>query len=98
MLNGERKLLVGKALLSNACMSQKEARSIMVNYIADYAQKQNNVDFLHVWLADGYNNHCECEECAKKLPSDYYVILLNELDKKLTEAGVKTKTCTAYLP
>ena len=90
MLNGERKLLVGKALLSNACMSQKEARSIMVNYIADYAEKQNNVDFLHVWLADGENNICECVECQKKTPSDWYVILLNELDIELTKRGLDT--------
>jgi hypothetical protein len=44
-----------------------------------------------VWLADGIHNQCECEECQKKRPSDWYVILLNELDEKLTKAGSKTR-------
>ena len=49
------------------------------------------MDLLHVWLADGTNNQCECADCAKHLPSDLYVLLLNELDEKFTAAGIDTK-------
>ena len=46
---------------------------------------------LHVWQADGAGNHCECEECCKARPSDFYIQMLNELDEKLTVAGLETK-------
>lgn len=90
MIGGERKLKNGVPLNTNICMSQPEARKIMIDYIADYAEKQNNVDFLHIWLADGSNGHCECEECQKKNTSDWYVILLNELDEELTRRNLDT--------
>jgi len=90
MMNGERKFRGGVPLNTNVCMSQPEARRTMVQYIADYAEKQNNVDFLHIWLADGKNNHCECEECKKKQTADWYLILLNELDSELTLRGLDT--------
>lgn len=76
---------------TNACMSNPKARELMVNYIVDYADRHQNVDYLHIWLADGYNNHCECEECQKKLPSDWYVMLMNELDEALTEKKLTTR-------
>ncbi len=49
------------------------------------------MDTLHFWLADGSNNHCECEECRKKRPSDWYIRMLNELDARMTEEGVSTR-------
>ena len=90
LLNGEREYYHGIPLNTNVCMSNPETRRIMVNYIADYAEKQNNVDFLHIWLADGKNNHCECEVCRKKTTSDWYIILLNEIDEELTRRKLDT--------
>ena len=72
-------------------MSNKEARNIVSDYIVDFSRAHKNVDYLHVWLADGTNNHCECEECQKKTPSDFYMMLMNEIDEKLTEAGLDTR-------
>jgi len=90
MINGERKLFGGVPLNTNVCMSNPEARRIMANYIADYAEKQNNVDFLHIWLADSSNNHCECENCRKKDTSDWYITLLNDIDAELTRRNLDT--------
>lgn len=87
-LNGERVLYGGIPLNTNICFSNQEARKIMVNAIADYAEMQNNVDFLHIWLADAEENHCECAQCRKKSVSDWYVILLNEVDEELTRRGL----------
>lgn len=70
---------------TNFCMSNPKARKKVVDYVADFALKHENVDYLHLWLADGTNNHCECSECQKKTPSDWYMILLNEIEEKLTE-------------
>ncbi len=86
-INGERKFYQDSPAVTNFCMSNKEARTKVADYIVEFSQKYANIDYLHVWLADGANNHCECENCQKKTPSDWYIMLLNEIDEKLTEAG-----------
>ena len=91
MMDGERKYFRGVPLNTNFCMSNPEARRLVANKIADYAESATNVDYLHVWLADGYNNHCECEECQKKIPSDWYIMLMNELDEELTRRELETR-------
>lgn len=90
-LNGVRELRGGVALNTNVCMSNPKVRSIMAQSIADYAEKHTNVDYLHVWLADGTRNHCECEECQKLAPSDFYLMIMNEVDEILTERGLATR-------
>lgn len=89
--DGKRTLFNDRPRHTEFCMSNTEARSRVVNYIADYAASHGNADYLHVWLADARNNHCECENCVKRTASDWYVILLNELDRELTKRGDKTR-------
>ncbi len=89
--DGKRDLFKGVSINTNFCMSNPEARGIVARYIADYAQRATNVDYLHVWLADGSNNHCECTECQKKIPSDWYMMLMNDIDEELTVRGLKTR-------
>ena len=91
LYDGKRALYQGMPLNTNFCMSNPEARKIVATSIADYASNATNVDYLHVWLSDSYNNMCECEECKKKIPSDWYVMLMNEADEILTERGLNTK-------
>ena len=90
-LNGEKKLFSSRPINTQFCMSNPEARRIVAEYIADYAEKHQNVDYIHVWLADAQNNHCECDECVKKSVSDWYVILLNELDGVLAKKKLDTR-------
>lgn len=90
-LNGEKKLFSSRPINTQFCMSNPEARRIVAEYIADYAEKHQNVDYIHVWLADAKNNHCECDECVKKNVSDWYVILLNELDSALAQKKLDTR-------
>lgn len=91
MINGERKLWIGYPNHTQFCMSNPKARSIVADYIVKYAQEHTNSDYLHVWLADGMNNACECENCRKKTMSDWYVMLLNEIDEKLTRNHLDTR-------
>ncbi len=91
LLNGERKLFRGIALNTNLCMSKARVRSTMADSIVAYAETHQNVDYLHVWLADGSLNHCECEQCQKARPSDFYLMIMNELDEKLTAKGLPTR-------
>ena len=90
-MNGVRGLNNGVALNTNFCMSNPEARKIFTKCVCDYAELNTNVDYLHVWLADGSKNSCECEVCRTKTPSDWYVIALNEVDEELIARGLDTR-------
>ncbi len=90
-IDGKRGLYQGVALNTNLCMSNPEVRTIMAKSIADYAKTHKNVSYLHVWLADGLKNHCECEECKKMRPSDFYMMIMNELDEYLTDLELDTR-------
>lgn len=98
LCEGERKLYHDVALNTQFCMSNPKARAIVAKAIADYAENSPFVHFLHVWLADSRNNHCECEECRKMIPSDWYAMLMNEIDALLTERGLDTRIvfCVYY--
>ncbi len=88
----------GYNLNSNNCLSNPETRTIMADAVVDYCTKQDNVNYVHVWLSDAPNSHCECEECKKKHPSDWYIMMLNEVDEKLTARGIQNKIAfIAYL-
>ncbi|MBQ9545154.1 MAG: DUF4838 domain-containing protein [Clostridia bacterium] len=89
-LNGVRGLHNGVALNTNVCLSNPETRKIMANYISDYAQTENCVDFLHVWLADAAHNYCECPNCRRKTPTDWYLTLMNDIDAEMTKRGLDT--------
>ena len=91
MLNGKRQLHGGAPVYTNVCLSNPVVRQRIVSHAVEYASVNTHVDFLHLWLADMSNNHCECEACQTHTPSDWYVILLNELDSTLTAASLNTR-------
>lgn len=90
-VNGKRALWGNVPLNTNLCYSNPEVRNKMTDAITKYCKENQHVDVLHFWLADASNNHCECKTCIQKRPADWYVMLLNELDEKLTAAGLDTK-------
>lgn len=97
LIGGRRGIVNNAPIHTNFCMSNAEARKMVAKYVADYAENHENVTYLVVGLADGTDNHCECEECRKKTPSDFYVMLLNEADRELTRRGLDTKIAfTSY--
>ena len=91
MIGGKRQLWHRVVLNTNLCYSNPEVRQIMVQNVVDYAKAHPEMAYIHVWLADDGNNHCECENCQKSAPSDFYVEILNAMDEALTEAGLATK-------
>lgn len=90
-LDGVRDFYQGAPVYTNFCMSNPEARAKVVKHFVEYSLAHSNTDYMHIWLADLYNNHCECAECVKKTPSDWYMVLMNEIDEALTKAGLDTK-------
>ena len=91
MVDGVRDMYMGVPLNTNLCMSIPKVRTTMVNSIVEYAELHQNVDYLHVWLADAHHNHCECDECRKARPSDYYMMIMNELDEELAARNLDTR-------
>ena len=91
MINGKREIFEQISLNTNLCYSNPVVQERVAASITDYCCEHKDVDYLHFWLADGANNHCECDKCQKMLPSDFYVQILNEIDKRLTAAELDTK-------
>ncbi len=81
----------GYPIYTNFCMSNPVARKKAVDFIVDFARRGTNIDYLHVWLSDGLNNHCECEGCQKKTTTDWYLTMLNEVDAELTRLSLGTR-------
>lgn len=90
-VNGRREFWNGIPLNTNLCYSSEKVRTTITDAITEYCKKNPLVSCLHFWLADDSNNQCECSECQKKRPSDWYVKMLNELDEKMTAASLNTK-------
>ena len=92
LINGKREPLPRYAPGdTNLCYSMPYVRNAMTDAVVEYCKTHPKTAYLHFWLADGLNNHCECEECQKMVPSDWYVTMLNELDEKLTAEGLDTR-------
>ncbi len=91
LVDGVRDLYKGVPANTNLCFHHGEAVDAFAALVTEYARANPNTDYLHVWLADAYNNVCECEGCQKTTPSDQYVELLNEIDRRLTAEGFGTK-------
>ncbi len=89
--DGKREWYWGAPANTNLCYHKEEAMDAFVTTVVDYVRKNPQVHYLHVWLADACNNVCECEECQKTTLSDQYVMMLNELDRRLTREGLETK-------
>ncbi len=91
LVKGKRGFYQGKPGDTQLCYSNPKARAFVTDAIVNYLKDHPEVDILHFWEADGMSNHCECEACQKRLPSEWYVTMLNELDEKLTKEGLATK-------
>ena len=82
---GRRQLFRGIPRRTHLCYSQAEVRTRLVREVVKYAGEHPDVDYVHFWLADGANHCCECDDCRRARPADWYVMILNEIDRQLTE-------------
>lgn len=82
-VSGVRDWFQGVPINTELCYSNPEVRARFSATVLDYARQHPEVDVLHVWASDGLNNCCECAECAKNSPSDWYITLLNEIAPRL---------------
>ena len=91
LLNGKREFFGGVPLNTNLCYSSDYVKDTIAKAVAEYCKDIPEVNYLHVWLADGSNNHCECENCLPHRPADLYIDLLNRIDEELTKENIDVK-------
>ena len=91
LINGKRGFAYNNPICTNLCYSNPDVRKIIIDYFMKYCAEHPDVDVVYFSLADGANTMCECDECRKLRASDYYVMIMNEIDEKLTEAGLDTQ-------
>lgn len=91
MLNGKRQLNHNDPYMTGLCLSQKEIRTKLARFVANHAEKHKQYITVAVPRQDESHNYCECEACKKLRPSDWIVMISNELDEILTERGIDTK-------
>lgn len=91
LIDGKRTVFNKSMGNTNLCYSDEYVRNTIAEAVADYCAEMPEMDYVHFWLADYGNNHCECENCQKHIPSDFYVMMLNRIDEILTERGIDTK-------
>ena len=90
-IRGKRGLWNNLPLNTNLCYSDPAVQQRMAESVAAYCANHPDVDIVHIWLADDSNNQCECDACSQLRPSDYYVQILNRIDRLLTQQGSRTR-------
>jgi hypothetical protein len=83
-VNGKRSIPWDIPSIAALCYSDPAVQARMVNCVVEYAAAHPQIDLLHVWLDDGFNNKCECERCRQRRPADHYIDILNAIDAGLT--------------
>ena len=96
MIDGKRDLYKKDILFTQLCFSNPEARALVAEEAARQAAETPHLDYMGVTVADGKKNHCQCEACRQKRPSDWYVMLLNDIDERLSERGSNKKILFSY--
>lgn len=70
---------IRRSFHAQLCLSQPASHAAMADRVCRYAKAHPEIDVLGVWMADGFNNWCECPKCARVHPSDLWVRLINRL-------------------
>ena len=89
--DGKREFYCGIPVLSQICMSNAKVRSLIADYVVEFSKNHENITDIAFSLGDSPNAQCECEECVKMSTTDWQVMVLNEIDEKMTAAGLNTR-------
>lgn len=91
LMKGKRDLFHNNDIYyTNLCMSKPEVRRMLLDVYLKNIEEKPYLCMRGIGFADGTRNHCECEECSKLNPSDFQIIIANELDEELTKRGDTT--------
>ena len=88
MIKGKRGLHRNDPDFTNICMSNPAARRKVIDKIIAFFEENPDKEQRALSLADTTHNHCECEACQKMRPSDWLMVMCNELDEEMTKRGM----------
>ena len=91
LVNGRRALFNGVPANTNLCYAREDVRRELTDLAVRYAREHLDTDVIHFWLADTYNNVCECERCRQTTLSDQYVEILNLIDEAFEREKLTTR-------
>ena len=96
LFRGKRDLCNKEILTTHLCYSNPKVRSMIAEQAVLMAQERSYLSYLGFTFADGSKNHCECEQCRKKRPSDWYVMTLNEIDNQFIKHNIPMKVLFSF--
>ncbi len=96
LVDGKREILTeGRyayvPMVVQLCYGNPEVRQTIVDYFVDYCRNNPTIDYVTFAFADGENSMCECELCRDTRPSDFLVMIMNEISARLEAEGIPTK-------
>lgn len=72
--------LVAVSTWFQICLCREEVRDIYVEHIISYLKEHHHeMDIAAIWLGDGYDNKCQCEECLKVPFSNWYMEIFRKV-------------------
>jgi hypothetical protein len=90
-VKGKREVWMRIPVNTELCYSNPAAREALIDEVVTYAARHPEVDLLHFWMSDAFNNKCECSECRRITPTDWYILLVNEVAGRIKEQGLRTR-------
>ena len=91
LVNGKRDLIDGVSFGTQLCYSNPIAQDKIADYMVKYCKENPSVDIIEFALADNVNVSCECENCRDHRLSDFVIQIINRMDERMTEEGLKQK-------
>ena len=90
-VKGERKLFADIPINTELCYSFQPAFDAFVETIVRYCEAHPELDVVHVWLSDAFNNKCECAACRPLTIADWYARIINALSEALHHRTPSTR-------
>lgn len=96
--NGKRGISEQGIYCTQLCFTRPKVIQIVADSVIEYLGRHPEVDILHFWLADAFNNTCGCDDCNKIRYADAYVNIINEVTDRMLANNIKVKLAPiAYL-
>ncbi len=92
-IKGKRKINAKGPRYTDLCYGNPRVRKVLIDSVVRYAIDHPEADYIHFWLSDLVNVSCECPLCRDTRPSDFYVMMLNGIDKELTRLESDARVC-----
>ena len=65
------------------CLGKEEIREIYADHIISFLMEhRGEMDIASIWMGDGFDNKCQCEECIKQPFSDLYLDIFRRVALK----------------